>query len=294
MPRNGQGVYSKPAGTTAVPNTTIESAKFNAVVDDFVQDANAARPLTAGGTGAPDAPGARSNLGFSADAGNIGKKGADIPAATTTDLSAATGDYVAVTGNATIASLGVAPAGVTRRVRFDGAPTLAHNLASLILPGGANILTRPGDTGEFVSEGAGVWRCSTYQKASGYPVSIVGPVSQSGGVPTGSIIERGTNGSGSYTRFADGLQICFTAQQIFLDLNTFQAVPMPAAFASGSFPRTSLSFAPNASTGTDFNWRSGVERLMAYPTATGVNYLLHSGTFAASGIVYGLHTGRWF
>ncbi|MGI8397809.1 hypothetical protein ACRYWZ_15660 [Agrobacterium deltaense] len=51
MPRNGSGVYSKPAGTTAVPNTTIESAKFNQVVDDLVQDANFARPVNAGGTG---------------------------------------------------------------------------------------------------------------------------------------------------------------------------------------------------------------------------------------------------
>lgn len=52
MPRNGSGVYSKPAGTTFVPNTVIESAKVNQVIDDLVADANAARPITAGGTGA--------------------------------------------------------------------------------------------------------------------------------------------------------------------------------------------------------------------------------------------------
>ncbi len=63
MPRNGSGVYSKPAGTTAVPNTTIESAKFNQVVDDLVQDANFARPVTAGGTGAAVVADARANLG---------------------------------------------------------------------------------------------------------------------------------------------------------------------------------------------------------------------------------------
>lgn len=51
MPRDGSGVYSKPAGTTASPNTTIESSKYNSVVDDLVSDANAARPVTAGGTG---------------------------------------------------------------------------------------------------------------------------------------------------------------------------------------------------------------------------------------------------
>lgn len=51
MPRDGSGVYSKPAGTTAVANTVIESAKYNSQVDDMVADANAARPITAGGTG---------------------------------------------------------------------------------------------------------------------------------------------------------------------------------------------------------------------------------------------------
>ncbi|MCZ7488547.1 hypothetical protein [Rhizobium rhizogenes] len=62
MPRNGSGIYSKPSGTTAVPNTTIESAKFNQVIDDLVQDANAARPVSAGGTGGATAADARTNL----------------------------------------------------------------------------------------------------------------------------------------------------------------------------------------------------------------------------------------
>lgn len=62
MPRNGSGVYSKPAGTTAVPNTTIESAKFNQVVDDIAQDLNFPRPVTAGGTGAATVAAAQSAL----------------------------------------------------------------------------------------------------------------------------------------------------------------------------------------------------------------------------------------
>lgn len=65
MARNGSGVYSKPAGTTAVASTTIESAKFNTLVDDIVDDLNAARPIVAGGTGATSASAARDNLGTS-------------------------------------------------------------------------------------------------------------------------------------------------------------------------------------------------------------------------------------
>lgn len=63
MPRNGSGIYSKVAGTTAVSGATIESSKYNAQVDDQVADANAARPVIAGGTGATDASAARVNLG---------------------------------------------------------------------------------------------------------------------------------------------------------------------------------------------------------------------------------------
>lgn len=38
---------------------------------------------------------------------------------------------------------------------------------------------------------------------------IVGTVSQSGGVPTGAIVERGSNANGEFVRYADGTQICW-------------------------------------------------------------------------------------
>lgn len=38
--------------------------------------------------------------------------------------------------------------------------------------------------------------------------NILGTVSQSGGVPTGAVIERGSNANGEYVRLADGTQIC--------------------------------------------------------------------------------------
>lgn len=62
MPRDGSGVFSAPAGTTATPNAVIESSKYNALVADLVSDANAARPITAGGTGATSASAARTAL----------------------------------------------------------------------------------------------------------------------------------------------------------------------------------------------------------------------------------------
>lgn len=38
--------------------------------------------------------------------------------------------------------------------------------------------------------------------------NILGSVSQSGGVPTGALIERGSNANGEYVRFADSTMIC--------------------------------------------------------------------------------------
>jgi hypothetical protein len=37
MPRNGSGIYGPPAGTAAIPNTPIESAKYNAFVADAAE-----------------------------------------------------------------------------------------------------------------------------------------------------------------------------------------------------------------------------------------------------------------
>lgn len=39
-------------------------------------------------------------------------------------------------------------------------------------------------------------------------IAAVGTVSQSGGTPTGAVVEKGSNANGQYVRFADGTQIC--------------------------------------------------------------------------------------
>lgn len=62
MPRDGAGTYSAPAGTAATTATTIESAKYNAFIADLTTDANGARPVVAGGTGASSASAARTAL----------------------------------------------------------------------------------------------------------------------------------------------------------------------------------------------------------------------------------------
>lgn len=174
MPRDGSGVATKPAGTTAVTGTTIGSTPFNNVIDDVYSILNGAQPVSKGGTGGTTPVGA-------ADA--ILVKGADIASATTTNLAAATGDFVHITGTTTITGLGTAAAGVTRKVVFDSALTLTHNATSLILPGAANITTAAGDTAIFVSEGSGNWRCIAYERGAVTPggLAIGTPVATSSG-----------------------------------------------------------------------------------------------------------------
>ena len=77
--------------------------------------------------------------------------------------------------------------------------------------------------------------------------NILGTVSQSGGVPTGAIIQRGSNANGEFVRYADGTQICFrrltnsevenTSTSIsttfFSYPATFSVRPIPLGLSSG-------------------------------------------------------------
>lgn len=74
--------------------------------------------------------------------------------------------------------------------------------------------------------------------------NILGTVAQSGGVPTGALIEYGTNANGWYVRFADGLQICGMPGKTFTDITTSigalwqgtqVSVLLPASFVSSQY-----------------------------------------------------------
>ncbi|MCQ2034462.1 hypothetical protein [Stutzerimonas kunmingensis] len=67
--------------------------------------------------------------------------------------------------------------------------------------------------------------------------NILGTVSQSGGVPTGAIIERGSNANGEYVRFADGTQICMKSDAAMNggSVISFLDWLFPAAFSTVYF-----------------------------------------------------------
>ncbi|MBP2303416.1 SPRY domain-containing protein [Azospirillum picis] len=110
-------------------------------------------------------------------AGAINETAVTLASAATTDIGTAAGNAVRITGTATITALGTAQSGSRRYVTFSAALTLTHNAASLILPGGASIVTAAGDTAEFESLGSGSWRCVSYNRASGR--ALVAPATPS-------------------------------------------------------------------------------------------------------------------
>lgn len=124
-------------------------------------------------------------------------------------------------------------------------------------------------------------------------------VSQSGGVPTGGLIERGSNANGEYTRFADGTQICTKKVSGFAAINTawgggfisasVLAGPWPAGFAT----------LPSVSAGHDGGATATVGALVGQNGATvssAGNYFLYRGTSLATTDISVTLTaiGRWF
>jgi hypothetical protein len=74
--------------------------------------------------------------------------------------------------------------------------------------------------------------------------NILGTVSQTGGVPTGAIIESGSNANGEFVKYADGTMICYRQSLVLNFVNTgrcSQTWTFPTAFV-GNAPATFVQF----------------------------------------------------
>lgn len=107
-------------------------------------------------------------------------------------------------------------------------------------------------TGDAVQQSATDTTTGRLMRADyGYgPGNLLGTVSQSGGVPTGAVIERGSNANGEYVKFADGTMICQSDVQVDVTDVAPQLFTLPANFVTNSDNRWSvfvshLSAAPN-------------------------------------------------
>lgn len=129
---------------------------------------------------------------------------------------------------------------------------------------------------------------------------ILGTVSQSGGVPTGAIIEKGSNSNGEYVRFADGTQICrmvfsaadaanknLTASGGLGGYRTSQnVVAFPASFA-----------APPCCSGHINNNGQNVRIELVSGLLASCQFSFHAintGTYTGSDTIYITAVGRWF
>ncbi|MBZ5486886.1 hypothetical protein HW452_05040 [Halomonas aquamarina] len=117
--------------------------------------------------------------------------------------------------------------------------------------------------------------------------NILGRVSQSGGIPTGAIIERGQNSDGEYVKYADGSAVCWrTVDSLTTDsyVNYNYPINLVLGSVSGSFScrvdvlstnrRQSLR---DHSLGTGGQWSLGFKQAESYNPATVPIVLLAHG-----------------
>lgn len=130
--------------------------------------------------------------------------------------------------------------------------------------------------------------------------TILGAVSQSAGVPTGALIEQGSNSNGRYLRFADGTQICtwktpsaalpavsIPVGQIYKSTDIDILWTFPAAFSSEP------AFSGSVVAGIGNAWVGVPE--FGINSATSCQFRLYAATPQPGGaIVQMIAIGRWF
>jgi hypothetical protein len=78
--------------------------------------------------------------------------------------------------------------------------------------------------------------------------TILGTVSQTGGLPTGAVIEYGTSANGQFVRYADGTQMCWVKGTFVSDVGAFSSATRlsgdwtyPAVFADAATTSASVN-----------------------------------------------------
>lgn len=158
----------------------------------------------------------------------------------------------------------------------------------IYMPSGAN------SERVFIRNYHGAWSAwrEVYHQAS-----ILGTVSQSGGIPTGAIIERGSNANGEYVKYADGTMICshsitHTSINLAADASSDQSWTYPAAFASIETVHVTGSY----STATVANCRVLTTIRAGSLSLTDVSFVLTNLSTVVQGTLVSrlFAKGRWF
>ncbi len=134
--------------------------------------------------------------------------------------------------------------------------------------------------------------------------SILGTVSQSGGLPTGAVIERGSNANGEFVRFADGTQICWLVvnmgPRLAFGVGSYTD-PYRTASSAWAFP-AAFSVAPNYQGSAVVNTTTGARKThtivaqgVSASNVIGIQAISNSGDaidIDVTGHFFAI--GRWF
>lgn len=162
--------------------------------------------------------------------------------------------------------------GSTFRTAAETRPTNATGTWVIKLIGGATAASQ---------QDAAIGLAALEAKAYTRP-NALGTVSQSAGVPTGALMEYGSNASGYYWKYAGGMMICkgtFTGYSG----GVVVSLSFPIGFA-GEIPTVSMNILP--STGYDADWTAWAQAL------TSLNF--HSPNTRGANTVFWVAVGRWF
>ncbi|EOI1327355.1 TPA: hypothetical protein ACIJOS_001842 [Citrobacter koseri] len=181
-------------------------------------------------------------------------------------------------------------------VTINGTPVSIPALGKLVQKGvNGAVPVNQGGTGATTAEDA---RTNLGLRSAAL-ADILGTVSQSGGVTTGAIIEKGSNSNGEYTKFADGTMICrrrITTAELNTNINVpnnlggFRGgqvlIPFAATFVglpvgSGDVQNNPDGARCNVTADTTTQWTVGI-------------HTNNSGNVATTHAVNLLAIGRWF
>jgi hypothetical protein len=141
-------------------------------------------------------------------------------------------------------------------------------------------LTLPDVSGEVFSQG-----------------NILGTVSESSGVPTGAIIERGSNANGEYVKFADGTMICVNPKITEVNGATagnYTATwTLPASFTDASYI-VSANYSADSATNAERIKQVTAQRQASRSTSAVDVYYALTSTVNGLNQLFASATGRWF
>jgi hypothetical protein len=183
----------------------------------LLDDANAATMQATLGVAPKQASVTDTTAGAGLIVGAFGLGGQVVSSETNINNYLTSGSYITPNGGLT----NLPPGWVQARHNLDVSGGISYATQVITNPTGGQRAWRGGVAGIF-----GAWQ----------PVLFpLGTVSQSGGFPTGGLLERGSNSNGEYVRYADGTQICWNTNfsLSYLNATIYQNTwTFPAGFIS--------------------------------------------------------------